>query len=105
MNRIINTVYASTLSDTLNQVTELQNQSTIDGVVTIVLNIAMPIAGLAAVVLMVIAGYNMITSQGNPDKLKEAKDMITNAVIGLVFILLSVAILMLISNVFNIDIS
>jgi hypothetical protein len=52
-------------------------------------------------VLVIIAGYKMVSSQGNPDKLKEAKEMITNAIIGLVFILLSVSILGLVSNVFN----
>ena len=101
MNRIITTVYASTLSDTLGQIEDLENATSIEGVVQTIVDIALPLAGIAALILFVVAGYNMITSQGNPDKLKEAKDMITNAVIGLVFILLSVGILVLISNVFN----
>lgn len=70
-----------------------------------IVNVALPIAGLATVILLIVAGYKMITSQGNPDKLKDAKDMITNAIIGLVFILLSISILLLISNVFNLGIS
>jgi hypothetical protein len=103
MKSIITTVYASTLSETLGQVNELQDAETIEGVVQTIVNIALPLAGIAALFLFVIAGYNMITSQGNPDKLKEAKDMITNAVIGLVFILLSVGILVLISELFGLN--
>jgi hypothetical protein len=46
----------------------------------------------------------MISSQGNPEKLKDAKEMITNAIIGLVFILLSTAILALLSSLFDLGI-
>ena len=101
MNRLITTIYASTLSETLGKVEDVENITGIEGLIQTVMDIAIPLAGLATVILLIIAGYKMITSQGNPDKLKEAKDMITNAIIGLVFILLSIAILYLISNVFN----
>jgi cell division protein FtsX len=46
----------------------------------------------------------MMTSQGNPDKLQEAKQVITNAIIGFVVILLCVAILLLISNTLGLNI-
>ena len=103
MNGLITIIYASTLSETLGQVGEFENVSSIEGAVQTIVNIALPLAGTVALILFVIAGYKMITSQGNPDKLKDAKDMITNAVIGLVFILLSVGILVLISNLFNLE--
>ncbi|MCD4811021.1 pilin [bacterium] len=105
MNRIITKVYASTLSDTLNQVTELEGQSGVGDIVGTIVKIAMPLAGIVAILLIVGASLKMITSQGNPEKLNDAKEMITNAVVGLVFILLSVAILLLISNVFDLNIS
>ena len=104
-NPFLQKVYASSLTEVLT--TELDENSSlfqsqsVEGIVNSLINIALPLAGFCAIVLFVIAGYQMITSQGNPDKLKEAKDMITNAVIGLVFILLSVSILVLISSVFN----
>jgi len=102
MDRLITTVYASTLSQILDEEGQnLAEATTVEGVVQGIVNIALPVAGIVALILFVIAGYKMITSQGNPDKLKDAKDMITNAVIGLVFILLSVGILVLISNMFN----
>ena len=46
-----------------------------------------------------------MTSKGNPDKLNEAREQIANAVIGFVFIILSVAILILLSNILKINIS
>lgn len=76
----------------------------IDSIIDIVTKFALPLAGVAAIILLIIAGYKMISSQGNPDKLADAKEMATNAIIGLVFIILSVAILALISSVFNLGI-
>jgi hypothetical protein len=111
MNRlIISEAGTNTLSDTLSENISsdggvFNSQITgIDGVVSAITRIALPLAGTAAVILLIVAGYKMISSRGNPDKLTDAKEMATNAIIGLVFILLSVAILGLISSVFNLDI-
>ena len=108
------TVQANTLSDLLtgggggdgvSGIFNVSGDGAVHQLVSNIVNIALPLAGLAAVILLIVGGYKMITSQGNPDKLKDAKDMITNAIIGLVFILLSISILLLISNVFNLGIS
>ena len=107
---IISQTGTNTLSDTLSENISSEggifnNQITgIDGIINAITRLALPLAGTAAVILLIIAGYKMISSQGNPDKLTDAKEMATNAIIGLVFILLSVAILGLISSVFNLDI-
>lgn len=103
-------VYASSLSEALrNNISSeggiFSGSGSLGDVTSSILQIALPLAGTAAVVLLTIAGYKMITSQGNPEKLKDAKEMITNAVIGLVFILLSVAILGLVSAVFDLEIT
>lgn len=44
-------------------------------------------AGVFAIVFLVIAGVNMVTSVGNPEKLKSAKNHLTYAIIGLVLVL------------------
>jgi hypothetical protein len=106
-------VYANSLSEKLEEhVTSegglfsgVTGQGAVGQVTSAILEIALPLAGTATLVLLIIAGYKMITSQGNPEKLKDAKEMITNAIIGLVFILLSIAILLLISNVFDLGVS
>ena len=108
-----NKIYASTLSEIIGEggITSegglfagLKGEGALGGLVSSILTIAVPLAGISAVVLLTIAGYKMITSQGNPDKLNEAKEMITNAIIGLIFILLSISILTLISNIFELGV-
>lgn len=109
MNSLVNKVYADTLSDFLGGkidsegggIFDVGEGDAIGQLATNIIQVALPLAALASIILLVIAGYKMITSQGNPDKLKDAKEMITNAIIGLVFILLSVSILALVSSVFN----
>jgi len=46
----------------------------------------------------------LISSQGSPDKLQEARSVITNAIIGLLVVLLCVAILLLISRSLQLNI-
>jgi hypothetical protein len=113
MNSIVNKIYADTLSDklqgTINSDGGLFSQFSVEdgnalgNITSSILAIALPLAGTVTLVLLIVAGYKMMSSQGNPDKLKDAREIITNAIIGLVFILLSIAILLLISNVFNLD--
>jgi hypothetical protein len=110
MKSIVNKIYASSLSEALEGKLDsdggiFSNTDSVGGLASAIISIALPLAGTATVVLLVIAGYKMISSQGNPEKLKDAKEMITNAIIGLVFILLSVSILLLISNIFQLNIS
>jgi hypothetical protein len=57
-----------------------------------ILNYIFPLAGLLAIVFIIIGGYMWMTSAGNPDKVKQAQGTLTWAVIGLVFVLLAVLI-------------
>jgi hypothetical protein len=50
-------------------------------------------AGLGAVVLFIIGGYTIATAGGNPDQITEGKSVITAAISGLLFILLSTLLL------------
>ncbi len=67
-------------------------------VINAIVDIAVPVAVLCLVVLVVYAGYMLISSQGNPDKLKEGKEVLTNAIIGFFIVVLSVVILVLLSD-------
>jgi hypothetical protein len=51
------------------------------------------IGGGAALLVIIIGGFILTTSQGDPKKTGEAKEMITSAVVGLLFIIFSVTIL------------
>lgn len=105
-NLVVQKAYADGLGSSLNdQLDNVASQTTADGLVNSIIQFAVPLSVTAVVVLLVYAGYMMMTSQGNPDKLQEAKSIITNAIIGFVFILLSVTILVLLSNTLGLNIT
>ena len=60
--------------------------------------ILLRIASLIAVGFIIYGGFQYILSQGEPDRIKNAKQTIINALIGLVIAMLSVAVVNLISN-------
>ena len=57
-----------------------------------VINILLALASTVAVVFIILGGYRYITSVGNPEEEKNAKRMIWFAVIGLVIVILSFAL-------------
>ncbi len=54
------------------------------------------ISGGIAFLLMILGVFGMITSAGNPDNLQAGKDRLTSAIIGLLFVVLSVLLLKII---------
>ncbi len=62
------------------------------------LEAAIKIAVSFAVLLVATGGYYVLFSQGQPDKISRGKEIITQALIGLAFIILSASILRLIGN-------
>lgn len=61
--------------------------------VTQILRIAMGIAGGIALIMILAAGFMLSVSQGDPKRVSEARELITSAIIGLLFIIFSVTIL------------
>lgn len=66
--------------------------------VTSVFNGVLAIAGAVAVIFIVLGGIKYSTSQGNPADTQKAKDTIVYALVGLVFVILSFAIVQLFSG-------
>ena len=66
-----------------------------------VLDIMIRLAGLVAVVFIVIGGIKYISSQGEPESAKNAKSTIINSLIGLVLVLISVGIVSFVGNRFG----
>ncbi|MBQ3309962.1 hypothetical protein IJG73_00770 [Candidatus Saccharibacteria bacterium] len=56
------------------------------------INLAISIIGIVAVIVIVMAGQRYIVSNGDPGKTKQAKDMLMWGLIGLVITVLSVVI-------------
>jgi len=58
-----------------------------------VMSILLSIGGIVAIAFFIQAGYTIMTSAGNKEKIGQAREQIIAAVMGLMFIILSVAIL------------
>ncbi len=65
------------------------------------LNVAYYTIGSIAVVMIIIAGFTMVTSAGDAEAVKKAKNTITYSVIGLIFVILAFAITYFITGVFQ----
>lgn len=63
-----------------------------------VINIALAIAGLVAVLFLIIGGFRFITAGGNEAAAESAKKIITNSVIGVIVIILSFVIVRVVTN-------
>jgi hypothetical protein len=64
-----------------------------ESVIKTVITIGLAVGG-GIVLVMILAGSFMLSvSQGDPNKTKEAKEIITSAIIGLLFVIFSVTIL------------
>jgi len=63
-----------------------------------IINIGLGIAGLVAVLFLILGGFRYITSAGNEETAENAKKIITNAIIGIVVIILAFVIVRVISN-------
>src|SRR3990167_4595331 len=78
--------------------TGLPNDTSVSGFILKIINIALAVAGLIAVLYLIIGGFRYITSAGNEETAEQAKKIITNAIIGIVIIILSFVIVRVISN-------
>ncbi len=83
---------------------EAANATGIDYISTLI-SYVIPLSGVCVFILLAFATYKLTMSKGDPDKLREAKDQITNAIIGFIFILLSSSILLLLANVLGINLN
>lgn len=66
------------------------------GLAQAIYSIVLGVAGGLAVLFIIIGGFKVATSSGDPDKLQEGRETITAAIAGLVFLLLAVSILAII---------
>ena len=63
-----------------------------------VLGFVLSISGGLVILIIIISGYRLMTSQGDPEKVKNARDQLTAAIVGLLFIIFSLVILELITR-------
>lgn len=83
------------LSASLNQTASAAGVKTEKGLPELVgsfISAALGLLGVVLVVLVIYAGFIWMTAQGNDEKIKKAKGMITSAVIGMIIIFAAYAI-------------
>jgi hypothetical protein len=66
------------------------------GFITSLFRVILSISGAVAILLIIVSGYKMIMSRGNPEKVTEARERLTSAIVGLLFIIFSLVILQII---------
>lgn len=66
-----------------------------NGIITSIINILSIIAGIAAVVVIIVSGLKFVTSGSNPQDANNAREGILYALIGLLFAVLAQAIVQL----------
>lgn len=66
------------------------------GFVRTLLGFLLSISGMVATYLILRSAYQFMTSRGNPEAIQEAKDRLTSAIVGLLFIIFSLVIIQVI---------
>lgn len=62
------------------------------------LAILLSLSGGITLLIIIMSGYQIMTSQGNPEKLQGAKETLTSAIVGLLFIIFSFVLLQIIAS-------
>jgi len=70
--------------------------TTKEAFLSFILKWAVGIGGGIAFLLIIYAGFILMTSQGNPERLQAGKELMTSAISGLILLILSIFILKII---------
>lgn len=67
-------------------------QTPTDNKLQTILNVVLAITGAIAVLIIVLAGFRYVISQGSPDQVAQARNAIIYSLVGLVIIMVAFAI-------------
>lgn len=74
--------------------------SNLSELILAVINIILALAGLIAVLVLIIGGFRYVTSFGNEEAVGKAKKMIINAILGIIIIILAFVVVRVVQNLF-----
>lgn len=80
----------------------LQGYNTIGDIVNNLVPFVITIGGIMLFLILMWGGYDYVTSQGTPEKIKSANAKITAAIVGFVLLVLSFLITRIISYIFGV---
>ena len=81
----------------------LQGIETIGDLINRILPFILGLAGIILLFVLILAGYDLIMSQGNAEKIKSAQAKITTGIIGLFLLIFSYLIVSLIAKIFGLS--
>jgi len=64
-----------------------------EGVAKALFGVVLGISGGIAILLIILSGYRLMVSRGNPEQVQQAREQFTAAIVGLMFIIFSLVIL------------
>jgi positive regulator of sigma E activity len=79
------------------------NQGDIGSIVSSLLNYLFPLAGILLLLYLLLGGFSLMTSGGDPKAVQAAKSKITNALIGFIIIFAAYWIVQLVASILGLD--
>ncbi len=76
----------------------LASQSTLSGLIKTILNIILTLSGIIAVIFIIIGGFQYMTAGGNEEQAEKGRKALTNAIIGLLIVILAFTIVQVVTN-------
>lgn len=70
-----------------------------------IVKVALEFAGIVLFIMLIVGGFNYITSGGNPQQAEAAKKTITFAIFGIILLVMSFLILRLIYQFTGVDVT
>ena len=83
----------------LNDVNTALGERDLKSSINAMINVILGFLGILATVIILLGGFKWMTSQGNSEKVTQAKEMIKNAIIGIAMVLLSYTIVFAVYNI------
>lgn len=92
MMNIVTTLFAVTQQISPSDIGYNNPTTSAGGTMTSVLSTVYLWAGIICVIVMIVAGYFYVASNGNPTAVKRAKDALMGAIVGLIVVILAFTI-------------
>jgi len=71
--------------------------------ITIILNYIFPIAGILLLIYLVLGGFQLMFSRGDPKAIEGARGKITNAILGFIIIFVAYWLVSLLAKIFGLE--
>ncbi|OGK19583.1 hypothetical protein A2866_01205 [Candidatus Roizmanbacteria bacterium RIFCSPHIGHO2_01_FULL_39_8] len=75
--------------------------NTLSDMVNRIVQFLIPLAAVVLLLVFILAGYNYMTSQGNPEKVKSAQAKLTTGLIGFFLLMLAYVLVKVLSFIFG----